>query len=77
MNSGDLGRIPIAAGQTYSALKAGAELNSLFAKGAQSAVLAAGNDSSVLKTVSNGVKISFANGVKTVANEEPVLKSYN
>ena len=73
VNSGDLGRIPIAAGQTYSALKAGAELNSLFAKGAQSAVLAAGNDSSVLKTVSNGVD-KLANGVKTVANEEPVLK---
>lgn len=73
VNSGDLGRIPVAAGQTYNALKAGAELNSLFAKGSQGAVMAA-SDSSVLKTVSNGVN-KLANGVKTVANEEPVLKA--
>ncbi len=73
VNSGDLGRIPVAAGQTYNALKAGAELNSLFAKGSQGAVMAA-SDSSVLKTVSNGVN-KLANGVKTVANDEPVLKA--
>lgn len=73
VNSGDLGRIPVAAGQTYNALKAGAELNSLFAKSPQCAVMAT-SDSSVLKTVSNGVN-KLANGVKTVANEEPVLKT--
>ena len=53
--SGDLGRLPVAVGQTVNAIKAGAEYNSFLKKGVNAVKKVAESDS-VFKGVSKGVK---------------------
>lgn len=53
--SGDLGRLPVAVGQTVNAIKAGAEYNSFLKRGVNVVKKVAESDS-VFKGVSKGVK---------------------
>lgn len=53
--SGDLGRLPVAVGQTVNAIKAGAEYNSFLKRGVN-AVKKVSESDSVFKGVSKGVK---------------------
>ena len=53
--SGDLGRLPVAVGQTVNAIKAGAEYNSFLKRGVNVVKKVAESDS-VFKGISKGVK---------------------
>lgn len=53
--SGDLGRLPVAVGQTVNAIKAGAEYNSFLKRGVNAVKKVAESDS-VFKGISKGVK---------------------
>lgn len=75
-SSGDLGRLPVAVGQTYNALKSGVELNKSFAKSLRASASvsagAAAHNTSIFNGVVNGID-KAATGIKNVVKEDAVL----